>query len=140
MRVLAASLSRQGVSYVVALTIIVSLIGGVRIYTFENEVPVESRLHNYGTPLCWKAMLMTTMDSNYSPKIPEGRVLYFFLALYVFAIFDYVTATLAIFFIGRDTDDDEAELAGVKSIQLLQSEIAALRGEIQELLDQNSER
>lgn len=83
-------------------------------------------------------MLMTTMGSEYWPKTPEGRVLCFFLALYAFAVFGYVTATLATFFIDRDADDDEAELAGAKSIQLLQSEIAALRAEIQQLLHQSS--
>ncbi|MBC1224921.1 ion transporter [Nostoc sp. UCD121] len=140
MRVLAASISRRGFGYVVALTMIVTLIGAAGMYAFENEVPVESGLHNYGTALWWTAMLITTMGSEYWPKTPEGRVLCFFLALYAFAVFGYVTATLATFFIGRDADDDEAELAGAKSIQLLQNEIAALRGEIQELLHQNSER
>lgn len=103
------------------------------MYAFENEVPMESGLHNYSAAFWWTAMLMTTMGSDYSPKTPEGQVLCFFLALYAFAVFGYVTATLATFFIGRDADDDEAELAGAKSIQLLQ-------GEIQELLHQNLER
>ncbi len=62
-------------------------------------------------------------------------MLCFFLALYAFAVFGYVTVTLATFFIGRDADDDQAELAG-----MLQSEIIALRGEIQELLHQNLQR
>ncbi|MBD2561501.1 MULTISPECIES: ion transporter [Nostoc] len=137
MRVLGASISRRGFGYVVGLTMIVTLIGAAGMYAFENEVPVESGLHNYGTALWWTAMLITTMGSEYWPKTPEGRLLCFFLALYAFAVFGYVTATLATFFIGRDADDDEAELAGAKSIQLLQSEIAALREEIQELLYQN---
>lgn len=140
MRVLAASVSRRGFGYVVALTVIVTLIGAAGMYAFENEVPVESGLHNYGTALWWTAMLITTMGSEYWPKTPEGRVLCFFLALYAFAMFGYVTATLATFFIGSDADDEEAELAGAKSIQLLQAEIAALREEIQELLDQNLQR
>ena len=38
--------------------------------------------------------------------------------------FSYVTATLAPFFLGRDAEDDEAELAGSK-------EPAALRKELQ---------
>ncbi|MGH1396392.1 MAG: potassium channel family protein [Trichormus sp.] len=136
MRVLAASVSRRGFGYVVALTTIVTVLGAAGMYAFENEVPGESGLHNYGTALWWTAMLMTTMGSEYSPQTPEGRVLCFFLALYAFAVFGYVTATLATFFIGRDADDDQAELAGAKSIQLLQSEIAALREEIQQLLHQ----
>ncbi|MBW4563851.1 MAG: ion transporter [Mojavia pulchra JT2-VF2] len=140
MRVLSASISRRGFGYVVALTMIVTLIGAAGMYAFENEVPIESGLHNYGTALWWTAMLITTMGSEYWPKTPEGRVLCFFLALYAFAVFGYVTATLATFFIGRDADDDEAELAGAKSIQVLQGEIVALRQEIQELLHQSSER
>lgn len=70
------------------------------MYAFENEVPMESGLHNYSAAFWWTAMLMTTMGSDYSPKTPEGQVLCFFLALYAFAVFGYVTATLATFFIG----------------------------------------
>jgi voltage-gated potassium channel len=36
----------------------------------------------------------------------EGRIFAFFLALYGFAVFGYATATLASFFIGRDTEKD----------------------------------
>ncbi|WP_066423726.1 ion transporter [Anabaena sp. 4-3] len=139
MRVLAASVSRRGFGYVVTLTIIITLVGAAGMYAFENEVPVESGLHNYGTALWWTAMLIITMGSEYWPKTPEGRILCFFLALYAFAVFGYVTATLATFFIDRDADDDEAELAGTKSIQMLQNEITALRQEIQELLHQHSQ-
>jgi voltage-gated potassium channel len=137
MRVLAASVSRRGFGYVVGLTMIVTLLGAAGMYAFENEVPVETGLHNYGTALWWTAMLITTMGSEYWPKTPEGRILCFFLALYAFAVFGYVTATLATFFIDRDADDNEAEIAGAKSIQLIQGEITALRQEIQELLQQS---
>lgn len=140
MRVLSASVNRRGFGYVVALTMIVTLLGAAGMYAFENEVPVDTGLHNYGAALWWTAMLITTMGSEYWPKTPEGRVLCFFLALYAFAVFGYVTATLATFFIGRDADDDAAELAGAKSIQLLRGEISALREEIQELLHQNSQQ
>jgi voltage-gated potassium channel len=139
MRALGASVSRRGFGYVVALTAIVTLVGSAGMYAFENQVADESGLNNYGTALWWTAMLMTTMGSEYWPKSPEGRVLCFILSLYAFAVFGYVTATLATFFIGRDADDDEAELAGAKSIEALHAEIAALREEIQELLHQNSE-
>ena len=56
-----------------------------------------------------------------------------FLSLYAVSIFGYVTATLATFFIDRDAENDQAELAGAKSIKALQVEIAALRTEIQAL-------
>jgi voltage-gated potassium channel len=67
-------------------------------------------------------------------------VLCFFLALYAFAVFGYLTAAIATFFIGRDADDDEAEIAGAKSIAALHTEITALRQEIQALSRQQSEQ
>lgn len=82
-------------------------------------------------------MVMTTIGSDYFPKTAEGRVLCFLLALYAVAVCGYVTATLATFFIDRDAANDNAELAGAKSIQALQAEIAALRTEIQALVQRD---
>jgi voltage-gated potassium channel len=78
-------------------------------------------------------MMMTTMGSAYWPQSAEGRVLCIILALYAFAIFGYVTATLATYFVGRDAESDDAEIAGAKAIMELKAEIAALRAEIGEL-------
>lgn len=139
MLALGASFNRRGFGYIVVLTVIVTLVGAAGMYTFERELPNDSGLNNYGTALWWTAMLITTMGSEYWPKTPEGRVLCFILALYASAVFGYLTATLATFFIGRDAEDDEAEVAGAKSITELHSEITALRGEIKELLQQNSQ-
>ena len=54
------------------------------------------------------------------------------LAVYAFAVFGYVTATIATFFVGQDANDDGGEIASEKSIRALQAEIAALRKEIQD--------
>jgi len=139
MRALSASFTRRGFGYVMVLTAIITLVGSAGMYAFESEVP-DAGLNNYGEALWWTAMLMTTMGSEYWPQSTEGRVLCFVLSLYAFAVFGYVTATLATFFIGRDADDDSAELAGAKSITELHDEITALRGEIQELLRQNAQQ
>lgn len=138
MRSLRASMDRRGFGYVVALTLVVTLVGAAGMYAFENNTPDGRGLNNYGAALWWTAMLMTTMGSEYSPQTPEGRVLFLILALYAFAVFGYVTATLATFFIGRDAENDEAEIAGTKSITALHEEIAALRAEIQTLTRQKS--
>lgn len=50
-----------------------------------------------------------------------------------FSMFGYITATLATFFIGREADSDESELAMLKSIQSLRDEVVPLRSEIREL-------
>jgi voltage-gated potassium channel len=133
MRSLTATFARRGFGYVVMTTAIITLAGAAGMYAFEQEAPDQAGFDSYGTALWWTAMLMTTMGSDYFPKTPEGRVLCFLLALYAFAVFGYVTATLATFFIGQDADDDEAEIVGAKSIDALRDEITALRSEIQSL-------
>lgn len=45
-----------------------------------------------------------------------------------------MTATLATFFIGRNADNDEAEVAGYKEIAALRVEVVALRAAINDLL------
>jgi voltage-gated potassium channel len=75
-------------------------------------------------------MIMTTLGSQYWPETFEGRVLCVFLALYSFGVFGYVTATLATFFVGRDAESEEAELAGAAELARLRREVEALRGDI----------
>lgn len=137
MRALANSFNRRGFGYVMGLTMIISLVGAAGMYTFERDVP-NSGLSDYGTAFWWTAMLLTSIGSDYFPQTPEGRVLCWLLALYGFAVFGYVTATLATFFIGRDAEDPTAEIAGAAAITDLQTEIAALRAEIQALSQQKS--
>lgn len=132
MRALGASMRRRGFGYVVLLTLIVTLAGAAGMYGFENNNP-DHGLNSYGAALWWTAMIMTTMGSEYWPQTAEGRLLCFFLALYSFAMFGYVTATLATFFVGRDAENTEGEIAGAESIAALREEIAALREEIQGL-------
>jgi voltage-gated potassium channel len=57
----------------------------------------------------------------------------FFLALYAFAVFGYLTATLATFFVGRDAESEEAEIAGSDELAALRMEVSALREEIRAL-------
>ncbi|HSM71336.1 MAG TPA: ion transporter [Anaerolineales bacterium] len=131
MRALAANLRRRGFGYVVALTLLVVFAGAAGMYAFENEIP--GGLNSYGEALWWTTMIMTTLGSQYWPQTFEGRVLCVFLALYAFAIFGYVTATLATFFVGRDAEDNEAELAGANELAALRQELNALRNDIRAL-------
>ena len=128
MRALAANLQRRGFGYVVALTVLVLFAGAAGMYTFENETP--GGLRSYGEALWWTAMILTTMGSQFWPQTFEGRVLCFFLALYAFAVFGYVTATLATFFVGRDAENEEAELAGSIELTTIRDELRALREEV----------
>jgi voltage-gated potassium channel len=55
------------------------------------------------------------------------------LSLFGYAIFGYVTATLATFFIGRDAEEKEAPLAGAKEVEELKKMIASLSEKIDEI-------
>lgn len=136
MRALGATLQRRGFGYVVALTVLVLFAGAAGMYAFENES--AGGLDSYGEALWWTAMVMTTMGSQYWPQTFEGRLLCFFLALYAFAVFGYVTATLATFFVGRDAESNEGEVAGSKEIASLRDELHDLRADIHELSEKLS--
>lgn len=131
MRALGASLNRRGFGYVVALTAVVVFAGAAGMFTFERETP--GGLRSYADALWWTAMVMTTLGSQFWPETFEGRVLGFILSLYAIAVFGYVTATLATFFIGRDAESQDAEVAGAQELKALRREVAALHADLRAL-------
>ena len=133
MRALRASMRRRRFGYVAALTALVTVVGAAGMLAFEREAPGGAGLRDYGHALWWTAMIMTTMGSEYWPRTGEGRVLCVVLALYAFGVFGYVTAALATFFIGRDAESDQAEVAGEHSVRALRAELAALHAELRGL-------
>ena len=149
MRSLRKTMVRRGFGYVLLLTVVVALVGAAGMYAFERQPAGEGGLQSYGEALWWTAMIMTTLGSDYWPVTAEGRLLALLLALYAFAVFGYVTATLATFFIGTDAakvaidvrEDDAAAAipvtapdaaaatASAASAARLQEELAAMRAE-----------
>lgn len=136
MNALAATMSRRGFGYVLALTLLVTLAGGAGMYAFEGNSADTGGFNNvgfnnYGEALWWTAMLLTSLGSEYWPQTTEGRILCLLIALYGFTVFGYLTATLASFFIGRDAANGEAEVAGSEDIRALRLELAGLREDLQ---------
>jgi voltage-gated potassium channel len=131
MKAISASFGRRGFGYILALTLIVNLAGAAGMYAFEREMP--RGFDSYGTALWWTAMLLTTMGTEYWPQTAEGRVLCFLLSVYGFAVFGYVTAALASYFVGRDANTEDAELVSAKPLQELRGEIAAVHEELRAL-------
>ncbi len=140
MRALGRATSRQGLGYVLALTLLINFAGAAGMYTFENPAALrqagyagESRgLTSYGEAMWWTAMMLTTMGSEYWPKTTEGRIVCLLLAVYAFAIFGYITATVAGWIIRSAVPapaGSEAPAAG--EWQALRDEMAALRLELQ---------
>lgn len=129
---LGRSMGRRGLGYVLALSTLIAFGGAAGMYFFESGSPGNG-IPDYGSALWWTAMIMTTLGSSYWPQSVEGRVLCVLLSVYAFAVWGYVTASLATYFIGRDADDVEAEIPGRKEIDALREELAGLRSDIRAL-------
>jgi voltage-gated potassium channel len=104
MGALAIGFRRRGLGYLILLTLFVAVIGAAGMYRFELDAPGGRGFPDYATALWWTAMLLTTMGSDYWPQTPEARLLCLLLAIYAFAVFGYVTAAVAAYFVGKDQD------------------------------------
>lgn len=141
MRAIGNALGRRGIGFIIALTVIVTFGGAAGMYLFERPVAqARGGLDTYGEAVWWTAMLMTTMGSEYSPQTAEGRVLGWLLAVYAFAIFGYITATIASFFVGQDAAERAAQTASggatASDTVRLHQEIAMLREQMTLLITQ----
>jgi voltage-gated potassium channel len=75
-------------------------------------------------------MLVASIGTDFWPATTEGRVLAMLLAIYGLAMFGYITATFASFFVGRDAEEKSGPLAGSADIEQLLLEVRALRSEL----------
>lgn len=129
-RALRASMGRRGVGYVMSLTLVVALTGAAAMLAFESRVGDAGGFQSYWDALWWTAMILTATGSEYWPVTAEGRLVCLLISIYSLGILGYVTATLASFFVGRDAEDDRAEIAGAHAIETLRREITALRADL----------
>jgi voltage-gated potassium channel len=127
MNALRTTLARRGFIYVLGLTMLVIALGAAGMLNFEHAGEVDGGFTSYGDALWWTAMLVSTIGSAFWPATLEGRILCFLLSLYGLAVFGYITASFASFFIGRDQEPGDAQAADVAA---LRSDIAALRAEL----------
>jgi len=133
MGALSRLVGRRGFGYIAILTLLVTFAGAAGMYFFEQSVATSERgLHSYGEAVWWTAMIMTTLGSEYWPQTGEGRILGWLLSLYAFAIFGYITAAIASYFVGqeRQNDDPSGESSDIATLRL---EIAQLQTHLQQL-------
>ncbi len=124
------SFARRGLGYVAAATAIVTLLGAAAMLNFEPATEVEGGFANFADALWWTAMIIATMGSQYWPETPEGRLICLLLSIYGFAVFGYLTASLATFFIGQEAQANDGTVAGAPELAALREEIASLRREL----------
>lgn len=133
MNALRTSMRRHGAGYVLWLKVIVVLLGAGGMLTFEPANEIEGGLTGYADALWWTVMLITSLGSDFWPKTVEGRLLCVLLGIYGLAVFGYITATFASFFLGRDAEADDGELASAREMRVVVEQIGALRAEIKAL-------
>lgn len=127
MNALKATLARRRFGYVIGLTALVIALGAAGMLSFEPAAEVDGGFASYGDALWWTGMLVSTIGSAFWPATTEGRILTFLLSLYGLAVFGYITASFASFFIGRDAEEASGPVAGSEELTALRREIAALR-------------
>lgn len=127
MNALKATLRRRGFGYVIGLTLVVIGLGAGGMLSFEPAGEVDGGFTGYGHALWWTGMLVASIGTDFWPSTVEGRILSSLLALYGLAVFGYVAATFASFFIGRDAASSRGEVAGSGEVAALRREIRALR-------------
>lgn len=138
MGALGTAMQRRGFGYVLALTLLVTFLGAAGMYTFENSVPGVSGFASYLDALWWTAMLLTSIASEYWPHTAEGRLLTLLLSMYGFAVFGYITATLASFFVGQDVQSSQSAAVAKQVSAALQDDLAGLREEMTRLREELS--
>lgn len=127
MNALRRTLRRRQFGYVLALTTLILFLGAAGMLSFEPARESAGGFTSYGHALWWTGMLIASIGTDFWPVTTEGRVLSALLSLYGLAVFGYITASFASFFVGRDAELPEGEIAGASELALLRTEIAALR-------------
>lgn len=130
MNALQATLSRRGFGYVAGLTMLVIALGAAGMLNFENAREVDGGFTSYGHALWWTGMLVASIGTDFWPATTEGRLLAMVLAVYGLAVFGYIAATFASFFIGRDAHERSAPIAGSADIRELANEVRQLRAQL----------
>ena len=125
------SFVRRGLGYVLTATVLVILLGAAGMLAFEPAQEIKGGFTGYADALWWSAMLVSTMGSGFWPLTPEGRVLALLLSMYGLAVFGYITASFATFFIGQEAAAPDGDVVGAREIAALREDISALRAELQ---------
>lgn len=125
LRSLAIAMQKRGAGYVTVLTLAVTFAGAAGILVFEGRGP-DAAFTGYAEALWWTAMVITTLGSDFWPETAEGRVLTLFLSVYAVGVFGYLAASLASFFIDRQTKE-RSRSSSSEELETIRRELELLR-------------
>ncbi len=118
---------RKGVGYVIGATLLVTFAGAAAMYAFEYG---HLGFRSYGDSLWYTAMLLTTIGSQYWPTTAAGRVLSALLAAWGLGVLGFLTGALASFFVGKDAENPQSDVASQATLDRIHAELVALRSEL----------
>ena len=99
-RAAASIFGAHGLEYLLSVVVIVSLSGGTAVYFFERDVPTAD-IRTFGDAIWWASTIVTTINVSLEPVTWEGRVIGLLLRVFGLAVFGYVTASFASYFVGK---------------------------------------
>jgi len=134
------ALGRRGAGYVLAFTLVVIFAGSAGMLHFERISNDPQSIHTYPIALWWTAMQITNIGSGYPIKTTGGRILCLAISIYAIAVFGYLTALIATFFIDRVAKDPKPEIERQKSLRDIQEEIIRLRHLIEDFVNRPSNK
>jgi len=134
------ALGQRGAGYVLAFTFVVIFAGAAGMLHFERISDDPQSIHTYPFALWWTTMQITNIGSGYTIKTPGGHILCLAISIYAIAVFGYLTALIATYFIDRVAKDQNAEIAWQKSLQDIQEEISRLRHLIEDFVSRPSNK
>ncbi len=108
-RALGQFLEQNFFGYLLLATALITLTSAAGIFYLERTNP-EANITNFGDALWFAATVVTTINSPHEPVTLEGRLLAFLLRIFGLAVIGYLTATIAVFLIGRYPRHGESEL------------------------------
>ena len=120
------ALGRRGIGYAIALTSIIIFVGAAGIFHFERLSTDPDKIQSYFKALWWTSMQMTNIGSSYAIKTQGGQIICLAISVYAAAMFGYLTAVVASFFIDRDIKDPKSEIAREKKLDDIQAEVLRL--------------
>lgn len=128
--------SRYG--YVVALTALVVLTSAAIVYYFERDASTTD-LTSFGEALWWSATIVTTINAQLETVTVEGRIVGFLLRVFGMAVISYITATVAVFLLGR-LPTEEGGRSQMDELRQLREDTARLRQLLESSLAEQTPR